>query len=94
MDQDRNALITRALVAEAAAYDLQLASARLIGRGRAIVRAGRETRSQHRNTLALAKESLAACVAAVSHSMEARIRLGQATTRRTVIRSRRRRAPG
>jgi len=60
MDQHGHPVITRALAAEAEAYAVQLTTAKLIGQGRAIARVTRETRSQHRNALALARESLAA----------------------------------
>ena len=59
MDQHGHPVMARALAAEAEAYDLQLATAKLIGQGRAIARVSRGTRSQHKNTLALARESLA-----------------------------------
>jgi hypothetical protein len=59
MDQHGETLSARALAAEAEAYDLQLVSARLIGRGRVIAQASREARRQYTNTLALVWESRA-----------------------------------
>jgi len=76
MDLHHHLLIARALAAEAEALDLQLAAARLIGRGRAITQASRETRRQHKNTWALARKGLAADPAAASRSLEEPVRPG------------------